>query len=351
MEDKFKKIIDLISKYKEHIKRNGLKDEIYKWELLAKYNGRPDLNSENFFEEFKSIDFRNLIYHNGKSAAYHLAKERGDLYKNCFKVLFDESKMLIERIKYFRNETLKLYRELVPNEKLSHHHDERTIATFLTFHNPNQYTLYKDTFYQKYCKLLEIQSKAVGEKYVHYLVLIEAFIQDYIIKDSELINLINANLNKDCFEDSTHKLLAQDILYQMLEKKTATTGRDYWRIGTSDGGDNNFWDYMLKNNVACIGWSEIGDLNVAAIENKTEIETLLKNAGYYQGDNRTLSRKAGEIYNFYNDLTQGDIVLALDGLGVLGIVVVTEEYYYSEVYGFDHLAEVYWQIKSPGLSN
>ena len=210
-------IKELINKYKNYVRENELKDELYKWRLLEQYRGRPYINAEDFTQEFKSIKFQNLIYAVGIGASQHLAKERPEDYRKCFETLFDESKSLMERVAFFNSETLKIYRELVPELKYSHHQDERTIATFLTFHNPNKYAFYKDSFYQKYCKLLGEKAKNKNEKYVHYLELVDNLINNYISKDSELINLVNSFKTADCFEDENFKLLAQDILYQTLE--------------------------------------------------------------------------------------------------------------------------------------
>ena len=73
-------------------------------------------------------------------------------------------------MKFFNEETLKLYRKL--GEKLQHHQDERSISTYLTFHNPEKYTFYKYGFYNKFCKLLGVKKAKKNEKYVHYLELL-----------------------------------------------------------------------------------------------------------------------------------------------------------------------------------
>lgn len=342
-------VVALLEKYKIHLKENHLSGELYKWKLLKKYKGRPDINPEDFYEEIKGIDFSNLIYPVGISVIHHIAKDRTEAYRACFRILFDKNKPLLERVKYFNEETLKIYRELVPEEKFSHHQDERTIATFLTYHNPDEYTLFKDSFYQKYCKLISVKPKKKGEKYVHYLELIEEVIENYLIEDMELLSLVNEQIPEGYFKDDSHKLLAQDFLYQTLDKQVGED-RTYWRIGTSDP-TTSYWDFMKPNNKICIGWSEIGDLNEANIKNKKDIGELLKSEGFYPGDKRTLSRKAGEIYNFYNDVKVGDVVLAQDGSKVLGIGIISDEYTYNGNDGFAHQKDIEWKVDDPNLYN
>jgi len=54
---KNQQILNLISEYKKYISQTQLKDEVYKWELLNKFKGRPDVNAQNFENEYKSVKF------------------------------------------------------------------------------------------------------------------------------------------------------------------------------------------------------------------------------------------------------------------------------------------------------
>lgn len=212
---------ELIEKYKKHIANGGLKGEIYKWELLGKFRGRPDLNADDFNKEIRNTDFGNLIYPVGIGAMHHLAKDRTEAYKKCFIALFDESNPLEMRLDAFNAGTLELYRQLVPDPKLSHHHDERTMATCLAFHNPDKYPLYKDSFYRAYCKYLGISVKGKGRKYLHYIELLNEFIRNYILPDKDLQTMVDDLIPSEYYRDPNRLLLAQDILYQMLDVKDA----------------------------------------------------------------------------------------------------------------------------------
>jgi 5-methylcytosine-specific restriction enzyme B len=98
----------LIENYKIHLKNDRLKDELFKWQLLAKFKGRPHLNAHNFEKEITSIYFANLIYHTGVGVIYHLAKANPEAYKSCFELLFNENIPLTSRIQYFVTENLIL---------------------------------------------------------------------------------------------------------------------------------------------------------------------------------------------------------------------------------------------------
>lgn len=240
-------LADLIKKYKEELKRDRLENEIYKWKLLAQYQGRPKIDAPNFTEEFNSVKFLNLIYPVGITASQHLARERTESYRTYFSDLFNEEIPLQERLTSFNSKTLKIYRELVPDEKLSHHQDERTMSTFLTFHNPEKYAFYKDSFYQKLCKLLGIANKKKGEKYVHYLELLYSFKEDYIDNDEELLKSVYEIIPPDTFQDPTHLLLAQDILYTTLDK-----GLEELDLGTSSLYKVSMGDFNEQEMEECI---------------------------------------------------------------------------------------------------
>ena len=278
-----------------------------------------------------------------------MAEARTELYRDCFKALFDENVALLDRIKFFNEETLKIYRQLVPEERFSHHQDERTISTFLTYHNPNIYTFYKDSFYQKLCNLLSIKSKKKNEKFVHYMDLVNEFIDEFIKDDDELIDLVRSQIPIDAFQDTNFKILAQDILYQMLDKELGKY-RTYWRIGTKDDSQS-YWDYMKTNDLVCIGWSDIGDLNEAEIKTKNDIKKLFENEGIYKDKKGVLTRKAGEIFDFYSKVNIGDVVLAQDGETVLGIGIVKDEYFFNEKENFAHQKMVEWKVINPKLKN
>jgi len=216
-----KEVIDpvktMIGKYKDKIRKTRLKDEIYKWELLKKYQGRPDLNVADFSTEIKTIDYSNLIYQMAKAVRNHLADTVPEDYKACLVKLFNEEEDLNVRIKEFDSDMSIAYQK--SEGRHGHQHDERTIATFLTYNKPNKYTFFKNSYYQDYCKMTGVEPKAKGDKYTHYLELVADFRERYILPDAELVSLVNGFMNPDCFADDNHLVLVQDILYQMLSKE------------------------------------------------------------------------------------------------------------------------------------
>ncbi|UCS93775.1 AAA family ATPase [Echinicola marina] len=340
-------VLGLIERYKEHALKSKLKDELYKWRLVKAFHGRPNPDSSDFTNEFLSINFANLI--DGPRAlasANLLAKNRPDDFCEAFKILFNEENKLEYRLSSFEKRCEAIHSEI---SHLPHRQDERTMATYLAFYDSSKYAFYKDSFYQKYCKLIGIKPEKRGKKLIHYLSLLEDFVENYILEDSELLNLKKQLLTDDCYEDLNHKIFAQDILYSTLDQQKGL-GRNYWRVGTSDH-KSNYWDIMQDNQYISIGWKEIGDLREKEVKNKKDIIQLLESEGYYLDDKKVGSRKAGEILNFYNDIKDGDIIIAQAGSDILGIGEVVDEYNYDSSQIFSHFKPVEWKLQSPNLKN
>ncbi|GGK71789.1 McrB family protein [Rufibacter glacialis] len=242
----------LIEKYKKYLEENQLADEVYKWKLVNQFKGCPNLDAPDFYNEIKNIKYGNLIYPVGLAVVYHLAKERPEQYRQCFRILFNESLPLEHRIKHFNSETLKLYRELVPEEKYAHHQDERTMATFLAFYNPDKYPFYKDSFYQKYCKLIGQKAKPKGEKYIHYMQLVDDFIKNHIKPSNELLTTVANLLPNDAYPDKQYLILAQDILYRMLDK-----GLEEIEIGDASVFKISMGKFSLGDIQSCIDQKKV----------------------------------------------------------------------------------------------
>lgn len=208
--------IEIISKYKS-ILQAGNPTEIYKWELFKKFQERPNLEVDDFVNEIQSINYNNLVYHNAIAVRKHILLNNSNDYKEALIYLFDESIDLEERIVNFQKKIKNIYVSL--GQTLGHHHDERTISTFLSVKYPEKYPLYKNSFYKIYCEKLGIRSAPKNKKYIHYIELVNTFIQEYILEDTQLLKIKEDFLTEECFYDAKHLIFAQDILYQVLSNK------------------------------------------------------------------------------------------------------------------------------------
>lgn len=210
-------ISNLINNYKVFINQKGLDPELYKWELVKRNLGHPDLKAKDFKAEMSRLDLSNLVYPLVTSTINDFAQRNPAHYRDCLAILYDENRLINDRIEHFDIELKRLNRSILEEKKHTHHHDERTVSVLLTYFNPTKYTFYKESYYIKYCKYLGIENiKTKGGKYSHYLELIYQ-LANYISKDNDLVRLVNSLMNKNCYLDSEHLILAQDILYQSFD--------------------------------------------------------------------------------------------------------------------------------------
>ncbi|SFT36343.1 AAA domain (dynein-related subfamily) [Lishizhenia tianjinensis] len=285
------KILELIDAYKSHICTSKLENERYKWELVQQFKGRPDVNTENFKDEIQALDFANLVYAMSNSVRKFLAEEKPEEFRTCFQQLFDDQIDLSQRVRQFTEQTLKLYKSL--NGSHGHHQDERTISAYLTYHNPDKYTFYKNSFYQAFCKLLDVKTASKNKKYAHYLELLNEFISGYIQKDEELIDLVKSLLPK-LYDGKNHLLLAQDILYTMLEGIDNSEHFNYqkdfekWLKKSNGKGSNKVASYLraielLQESLDYVIYETddldlLGELHVDLIANQKNIDGPYYNA-------------------------------------------------------------------------
>ena len=268
-----------------------MQDEVYKWKLVKNYKGRPDINAKDFTQELKSIKFQNLLYAMSIAVTNQLAKEKPEEYRKLFISLFDESTSLNDRVKNFNGDSLKLYRSL--GETLGHHQDERSIATYLTLHNPLKYTFYKSTFYKEFCKLMGVEPAGKNEKYAHYLELLNQFIENYIVPDKELTDTVKSYIS-EYYDGTNNLLLAQDILYCILNK--AEDDSNYWIFQ----GNLKIYDVVsaLKEN-ALKSWSVKAHKDSIQIGDKVILWVSGNKAGCY-----ALAEVTSAIFEAKDDVSE-----------------------------------------------
>jgi len=270
----------LIEKYKEIIKEDGNEHELFKWRLIKSFKEKWDIDAPDFAGMIQSIEFEPILDHRSRTFI-KFADEYSEEAREAFRMLFDEETDLDKRISDFK----AIAQELVKREHptLNAFQDERSAATYLTFRFPEIYTIYKNSFYTAYVDLLGLKKKRPGEKYTHYLTLIDDFVENYILKDEELIKLSRNTLDDDCYVDSKLNILAQDILYRTLEQDSDTEQEEKDFIETLEAlGFEDTCSYLeLASDL-------INDLDLAENDDRVYFSV--------RGDNKTLNLVFGQRY-------------------------------------------------------
>jgi len=122
----------------------------------------------------------------------------------------------------------------------------------------------------------------------------------------------------------------------------------YWRIGTTEGtrGESH-WEEMRLGRFVSIGWSDhIPDLSDVIRQDwslaKSKIRDMLLPC--YPGNAAMSSRKAGEILNFAQEISEKDLAIACDGQTVLGVGRIRGPYEYDPNQPFPHKRSVDWLL-------
>jgi DNA polymerase III delta prime subunit len=249
---------DIVTLFKNHQIQYGLNgdsnlEELYKWELVSKQNGHPDPNAVDFSKEIKSLVLKNLCYSSQITAIRSFAKYEPEEYRKLFKALFDENISLQERIDNFTDSCKKLWDDKIKarfSKMTRAMCDERLISCFLTLHNPQKYTFYKDDVYKNLCELLEIKSQKTGHKLVHFYELLKQYVIPEIEKEEELIFSINNELKKNgCIQSMP--LTAQTVLWYHREllKNTGTDNKviESKLVDTKIDNDQKYIDLLKES--------------------------------------------------------------------------------------------------------
>ena len=227
---------DIVTLFKNHQIQYGLNgdsnlEELYKWELVSKQNGHPDPNAIDFSKEINSLEFKNLCFSSQITAIRNFVKYEPEEYRKLFRVLFDESILLQERIEKFTDSCKTLWDNKIKAKFTTHTSamcDERLISCFLAFYNPQKYTFYKNDVYKNLCKLLEIKPRKAGHKLVHFYELLEQYVIPEIKEEEDLVSSINDELADNGYIQSM-PLTAQTVLWyynRALLKNTDTDKED-----------------------------------------------------------------------------------------------------------------------------
>lgn len=196
---------NLLQSYKKILRKNpkvAFDDEVYKWELITNCNKKSVSEIIEFSRYENIIDQRHT-----KLGLDSLLKNKPAEYEDKVTQLIQNRANLKEALSIFKEQVRKLDAgQSLPN-------DERTASVYLTCFNPQEYTFYKDSYYRLLCDQLGISYESSGEKYIHYMTLIDEFIP-IVQSDSEIMSFYDEHTKSYV---QSIKLIAQNIIYVLFE--------------------------------------------------------------------------------------------------------------------------------------
>jgi len=341
---------DIVTAFKQHQLQYGLngdstQQELYKWKLVTKQIGHPNTDAQDFAKEIKSLVFANLCYGPQITAIRNFAKFEPEDYREAFKRLCDEEVDLQQRIETFTSTCKTLWDGKIKKnfeQKTRAMCDERLISCFLTLLNPQKYTFYKRDVYDSLCNLLHVKTKRTGHKLVHFYELLHQHLIPLVEQDTELMESINAELQKEeCIQSSM--LTAQTALWYYVSKLQNNGKQQVWLfLGGKDANDYHFDEMYNDGVMALCGWDKVGDLSDCP--DKESIDKRRQSVSDYQYNTGNLT---GMLHAIANEMKEGDIVLAkFSKSDIVGMGTVTGDYRYENksVYG-KHCRDMAWTHK------
>ena len=189
----------------------SFEDEVYKWQLIT------DCQGLEIAEVADRVRYENIVdTARDNSVIKSLLDKHKRRYRNVLTQLMDEGTPLNDRLRRFKADIAAM----VGDDYSSKANDERTAAALLTCIRPSKYTFYKNSFYQKLCRYLGETPKSAGEKYEHYLRLIQSLSQQ-LHDDKSLQKICRNELGEYVGSDL---LLAQDALWMLMECEPSWLG-------------------------------------------------------------------------------------------------------------------------------
>ena len=139
--------------------------------------------------------------------------------KEMFRVLFDESRDLLERVRFFANEAERLCKSWKPDK--NHYQNLNVISTYLWLRYPDKYYIYKPSVARKLFSHFDIEfnSKKVGEGILTTAYAIYDQISEALRQSSKATELMSGYNSAVIYPDLTRNTMAIDLGYYLYRYK------------------------------------------------------------------------------------------------------------------------------------
>lgn len=354
----------LLAKYREELP-SYWKDEKYKWEAVKHFQKNWNVDAEDFSAMF--TEATNKHYNLLASSMYYpigmiqaFADFDEERTRNMFRVLFDESKDLTERIKYFWDEADDM-RAKGDEKWFNHYQDLRAVSVYLTFMYPEKYFIYKYTELRNTIKALGDDFTFPGKtppdfysKVVDYCEGLRGRIAADQAVCNELDKLISSS--PDCYEDKHRNIATVDFIYYVGKRlkdipSVGTANEDdgtiiepdensrHWIYAPGEGA--SMWQLCQDEGIMVLGWGKIGDYR----QYESHEQLISDMQDIYNKHDKNFMHSSLAVWQFLHDMKVGDVIYVKKGLGkIIGRGVVQGDYEYDEELNerFPNKRRVHW---------
>lgn len=200
----------------------------YKWEALKNYQENWNTEKKELYEMYNmslvSNESRSLWggeYNSAKSAMLKMIDSNPEFMRSAFRDLFlDQNDLSLRYRRFFAHcdEAMRAI-ELQSSKKMPHHHSGfEMCAVYLTFQFPDRYTFFDFDCYFKTMSKLELIKMPESYDVVRFVKLSRA-LYNFIAKDQDLIQQVNAKLDPTIHATGPHMILVHDF-YEFMSAST-----------------------------------------------------------------------------------------------------------------------------------
>lgn len=328
--------------------------EEYKWKAVQCFQDNWDMDAEDFPAMLdKSLSkTQNLLAAMSHYPRKMITKFAG-LYtadvKEMFRVLFDESRDLLERVRFFANESERLCKSWKPDK--NHYQNLNVISTYLWLKYPDKYYIYKPSVARKLFSHfgIEFNSKKEGDGILTTVYAIYDQISEALRQSTKASELMTGHNSEGIYPDFTRNTMAIDLGYYLYRYKdlpeTSTSassenGVKIWLCAVGENG--NKWEECHRDGVVRLGWDPVGELT--QFETREAIISRLQEV--YNRD-ESFTNDSLALWEFVHEMNVGDIIYAKKGRNtIIGKGVIESEYYYdAQLETYMNVRKVRWTDK------
>lgn len=194
------------------------KDEKYKWEAVKHFQDNWDIDAENFSAMLKNAlsKTENLLVASRwfpEGMIEQFATEEPETVREMFIELFDEEQDIYVRIDAFKNKSNELLLKY-GNGASNHYQDEHAISVYLRHYYPDRYYIYKFGEMKKVASVIDADYTFKKGDYENNFKNGQKMYEEIrleLLNDSELADMLFAELSDDCYQDRGLNILAGDV--------------------------------------------------------------------------------------------------------------------------------------------
>lgn len=194
------------------------KDEKYKWEAVKYFQDNWDIEAENFSAMLKNAlsKTENLLVASRwfpEGMIEQFATEEPETVREMFIELFDEEQDIYVRIDAFKNKSNELLLKY-GNGASNHYQDEHAISVYLRHYYPDRYYIYKFGEMKKVASVIDADYTFKKGDYENNFKNGQKMYEEIrleLLNDSELADMLFAELSDDCYQDRELNILAGDV--------------------------------------------------------------------------------------------------------------------------------------------